>query len=962
MLHQSLGFRRRLALGVASGVLAAALAVPGAGLAQPAGATNPWGVPLTDVTVDPAVKYGRLANGMRYAIVRNATPKGAAAVRMHFEFGSIGENDKERGLAHFIEHMAFNGSTNVPEGDMIKILERQGLKFGPDTNASTGFDETIYMLDLPKADDERVDTALMLMREVAGEVKFDAAAIDRERGVILGERRVRDTYQLAQVTDLIGFQVPNTPYPNRLPIGTEDVLKTASAETMRALYHRYYRPEYATIVFVGDADPTLIEAKIEAKFSDWKGVGPAAAPLPRGTIDLKRAADFDTFVDPAVATTVSLTSFRPWQNPADTLANRRIDTTRALALAMFNRRFQRAVNAPGSVLLGGGMNENPSKDAAIGTGFTVAAKDGAWKEALAVTEQELRRALSHGFSASEFELQRSDTLGKLKAAADQADARSHAAIANAILATVGEPDFVTTPEFRRAYFAAVAPTLTLAEVNAQFREMWSGSAPLVHVSSKQAIDETALAATFAGSTKVAVAAPKEEAAVAFAYDRFGAPGAIVEDRRIDDLGIRTVRFANNVRLNIKQTDFEKGKVSFAVRLAGGSLALPTDKPGLATMVSALSALSATGKHSLEDIKTVTAGRLVTPGVVVASDALAAGGTTTAPDLALQMKLSAAYLTDPGYRAEAGSQWLNLVPVFDKQISSTPGSVAGARLPAILASNDGRFGLAPADELLKRNFDEARPLLAGMIASAPIEVGVVGDIDEALAIKAVAESFGALPARAAAAPDYAAARKATFRADRAPILLTHSGGADQALVGAAWPTDDDTDYRAVVGMSLLKDVMSLMLTETVREQLGASYGVSVASTMSDTYDGFGYMFVNSVVAPDKADEIDAAIATVARSLRDTPVSADLLARARAPMLEETAKNLRLNNYWIGFVDQAQSESKRLDRVRQRAALIAAVTPSDLQALARRYLTDQRLQRVRIVSDKASVAVAGAPVAR
>ena len=165
---------------------------------------------------------------MRYAIMRNALPKGAGALRLRFEFGSIGEAENERGLAHFIEHMAFNGSTNVPEGEMVKILERQGLKFGPDTNASTGFDTTTYMLDLPRADGAQLDTAMMLMREVAGEVKFDPKAVDRERGVILGERRARDTFQLHQIIDQIGFQVPATPYPNRLPIGTETVLKTAS--------------------------------------------------------------------------------------------------------------------------------------------------------------------------------------------------------------------------------------------------------------------------------------------------------------------------------------------------------------------------------------------------------------------------------------------------------------------------------------------------------------------------------------------------------------------------------------------------------------------------------------------------------------------------------------------------------------------------------------------------------------
>ena len=165
---------RRLAVLLAGSFLAGA--VPAG--AQPA-RTNGWGVTLTDVTPDPSIRYGILPNGLKYAIMRNAVPKGAGVVRLQFEFGSIGESEEERGLAHFIEHMAFNGSTNVPEGDMVKILERQGLKFGPDTNAVTGFDQTTYMLDLPGTDDKRVDTAMMLMREVASEVKFDSAAVDR---------------------------------------------------------------------------------------------------------------------------------------------------------------------------------------------------------------------------------------------------------------------------------------------------------------------------------------------------------------------------------------------------------------------------------------------------------------------------------------------------------------------------------------------------------------------------------------------------------------------------------------------------------------------------------------------------------------------------------------------------------------------------------------------------------------
>jgi len=356
---------KSLASRVSSGAIAIALvAVSAPALAAAAPMTNGWGVKLTDVTPDPSIRYGTLPNGMKYAIMQNATPKGTASVRLQFAFGSIAESDKERGLAHFIEHMAFNGSTHVPEGDMVKMLEREGLAFGPDTNAVTGFDTTTYMLDLPKTDAEHIDTAMFLFREVASELKFDPAAVDRERGVILGEERSRDNFQYHEIVDLLGFEEPGTPYPNRLPIGVDPVLKSASADTIRDLYRRYYRPENATLVFVGDADPAVIEAKIRKVFGDWKGTGTAGTPLPRGKVDLSRPASFDIFVDPAVATTVNYTAARPWSDPKDTLAERRHKIDLGLAAALFNRRLQRLVNTPGSTLLNAGMRTDEERDAA----------------------------------------------------------------------------------------------------------------------------------------------------------------------------------------------------------------------------------------------------------------------------------------------------------------------------------------------------------------------------------------------------------------------------------------------------------------------------------------------------------------------------------------------------------------------------------------------------------------------
>ena len=925
-------------------------------LAAAAPATNGWGIKLTDVTPDAAIRYGVLPNGMKYAIMHNATPKGTASVRLQFAFGSIGEAEKERGLAHFIEHLAFNGSTHVPEGDMVKILERQGLEFGPDTNAVTDFDTTTYMLDLPKADAEHIDTSLFLFREVASELKIDPGAIDRERGVILGEERAHDNFQLHQIVDLLGFDYPDTPYPNRVPIGIDPVLKTASADTIRNLYQRYYRPENATLVFVGDADPAVIEGKIKKVFADWKGIGPAGAPLPRGKVDLARPASFDTFVDPAVATTVSYTVTRPWQDPADTLSDRHQRMVEMVATGIFNRRLQKLTNAPASTLLGGGMATDEQQDAALVTGVTLIAKGDNWKDALTAVEQEVRRGVEHGFTAAEVKTEVAEVSGALQAAAAQQGTRTNKEIVDSILGVVGRDKFVTTPQFKAADFAQIAPTITPAEVNAAFKRMWTGSQPLIHVSAKENIPTQQLAAAFASSRAVAVAAPKESAALAFAYDSFGKAGTIAADTKIADLGVRTVRFANNVRLNIKKTDFEAGKVRFIVRLGDGMLDLPKDEPGLGSMLTLTSAAAGLKKHSLDELKEMLAGKIVNVGTAVTDDAFVATGTTTPQDLALQMKVSAAFLLDPGFRPEAAAKWNSVVPILEKQVAAQPEALASVKLPILLANGDQRFGLPDAGVLSKRNFDEAKAALDPVIASAPIEITLVGDVDENAAIAAVASTFGALPERKLSDPVAPALKKVSFRSDRSPIVLTHEGPQDKALIESVWPTTDDSNFRETVGVEVLKDVLDLMLTESVREKLGDSYGVSLASNMSETFPGFGYLSAAAVIAPDKTDEVQQAIAEAAAELRSKPVTADLLARAKNPELDKADRMLRDNGYWLGTLQRAQSNPQRLDRIRRYKSTMQSITAADIQKLAQKYLRPGTLQKVQIVNNKLATTTA------
>src|SRR5690606_24772188 len=252
--------------------------------AAPAEGAQRWAQSVSDVPADPAPIFGVLPNGMRYAVMRNATPPGQASLRLHIAAGSLMEEEDQRGLAHFIEHMAFNGTTSVPEGQLLPILERLGLAFGPDTNAFTSFDQTVYQLDLPNTATDTVATGLMIMREMAGEAVLDAEAIERERGIVISEERTRATpgYRVAQAR--YDFLMRDQLLPRRFPIGDVDILRTAPRERFVAFYDAWYRPERATLVAVGDFDPAEMEARIRADFSDWTNPTPPAAEPELGPV------------------------------------------------------------------------------------------------------------------------------------------------------------------------------------------------------------------------------------------------------------------------------------------------------------------------------------------------------------------------------------------------------------------------------------------------------------------------------------------------------------------------------------------------------------------------------------------------------------------------------------------------------------------------------------------------------
>jgi zinc protease len=443
--------------------LALLAAVPALAQNAPVAPEHEWPFAKSDLQPDPAFRYGRLPNGMRYVIRANATPKGTGMLQFRFDDGSVAENDNERGYAHIIEHMAFNGSTHVPEGEMIKLLEREGLAFGADTNASTNYDVTLYRLDLPRNDPALLDTALMLMRETASELTFDPAALEREKGVVQAERRTRDSYGLRNYLDSIAFAYPGARFLERLPVGTETSIQGATPEGLRAFYRRVYRPENAALVVVGDFDPDAVEAAIRRHFADWQPA-PLPAKIDPGPIPFKRAGQSEVYVDPALSERVVVARTAPWIKHEDTLAWRQLNLRRSIAYAIINRRFQRIARADNPPFRGAGFGTAELFHSARTTQLIVDSADGEWEKALAAAQAEYRRALEFGFTQAEVDEQIANLRSQLENAALSAPTRSNGAFVAAALALIADRQIPTTPESALQRFRDHVSEITPASV------------------------------------------------------------------------------------------------------------------------------------------------------------------------------------------------------------------------------------------------------------------------------------------------------------------------------------------------------------------------------------------------------------------------------------------------------------------------------------------------------------------
>jgi len=910
-----------------------------------------WPQAHSDVAADPDTRFGALPNGMRYAIRKQSIPPGQAALRLRFAAGSLMETDPQQGLAHFLEHMAFNGSKAVPEGEMVKILERMGLAFGADTNASTDHDETIYRLDLPRTDAETIDTSLMLMRETAGNLTIDQGAVDRERGVVLSEERARDTpaYRVVMARQAFFFQGQRPPL--RPPIGKVEILKTAPASDIRSFYGAWYRPERAVLIAVGDFDVDAMEAKIRAKFGDWTAAAPAAPVPDMGPVE-RRGPEAKLLVEPGAPASIQIAWTSPPDLAPDTEAKRRHDLYEQLGFSVLNRRFSGLARDADPPFIGAGAFKGTQFKAADVVMVTVNTETSRWRQAISAVEQEQRRAVQYGVRQDELDREIEELRAGLKANVAGAATRRQSQLAAEILGSLDDDEVVTSPAQELAEFEAAVKGLKAETVSAALKAAFKGEGPLVFMAGPTAIPggEPALLSALSDSRKVAVSAPTAPRQVTWPYESFGTPGKVAETREISDLDTVFVRFENGVRLTIKPTKFRDDEVLVRVNVGDGLLDLPSDRQS-AAWGSGAYIEGGTKQISAEDMERVLASKVYGARFSISDDAFVLSGSTRTYDLDTELQVLTAYLAEPAWRPEAFKRLKSTGKTIHDQYEATDSGVLSRDLAGLLHRGDRRWTFPSRQEIADAKLEDLTAQVTPNMASGPVEVMIVGDVTVEKATEAVAATFGALPPRPNPAPIPDEKRKAYFPAPVAqPVVLTHKGRADQAIGYIAWPTTDFfADPQRARETAVLGEVLSLRLVNELREVQGATYSPNVNFNHSFVWLGWGYVSASVEVHPEKLAEFYADVRKITADLRTNEISADELARAKTPRIDRIEKARVTNGYWLNELSGAQADPRRLDAIRAAIVGNERVTSADIKRVAELYLRDDKAWALEVVPE-------------
>lgn len=901
-----------------------------------------------EVPLDPRVRMGVLSNGLTYYIQQNPKPENKVELRLAVNAGSVLETEKQQGLAHFTEHMAFNGTRNFEKNELVSYLQSIGVAFGADLNAYTSFDETVYILPIPSDDEEKLRSGFLVLSDWADGILMREEDIDAERSIIVEEWRTGQGYSQRLRDQYLPIMLYNSQYANRLPIGQMDVVENFEYETLRQFYRDWYRPDNMAVIAVGDADPDDLQALIVEFFGDMEN--PKRAPKRKQFEVPEHEETFVSILTDHEAPGIQIQLFYKHKAlPTHTKADYRNLLMRNLYGGMLTQRLDEIRQQPDAPFIFAGTgygNFVRFLDYFSASGVVAPGKVEAGIQAL-ILENE--RVAQFGFTQAELDRVKRAVMNSAERAYKEMDKSESSSLVGRYVNHFLKGRFAEGEAWKYEFYQEIIPQITLEEMNALAKALVRLDNRVVIITAPDTEkdnlpSEEQVLALFDLVDKMELAPYEERLLGEQLLEVLPQPGSILSKEHVEAVDVFELVLSNGVKVFVKPTDFKNDEIVFSARGEGGLSLFGDEDHYSASYAGVLVNVMGIGDFTPSDLRKILAGKSVsvTPNVGTYSQTIS--GSTSPRDLEMALQLIHLYFTSPREDNQLFDVFINNQKTQLASAQSNPDYQFSKQLNRIIADGNLRASsIYDPEELEQVDMQRAMEIYADRFSNAAnFEFYFTGNINMDTFIPLLEQYIASLPAD----PDNLDSfRDLGIRAPRGRTENIKVGTDEKSQVIMLFTGELEYDREKATDITYLGEILNIKLIETLREEIGGVYGVGASGSMGIQPVG---NFSFSIVFPCSPDMVDTLIEAAweeVRKIQENGPSEEDLNKVKEKRRIALDENLRRNNFWNAQMSTLRLYGLPWEAILQARENIEGVTVERIQKTAQELLVKENLLEVR-----------------
>lgn len=905
--------------------------------------------------IAPEIKIGKLSNGLTYYVRKNAKPEKKVELRLVVKAGSIVEDDDQQGLAHFTEHMAFNGTKNFKKNDLVSFLQSIGVQFGADLNAYTSFDETVYILPIPTDKPENLEKGFLVLEDWASTVAFENEEIDKERGVVLEESRLGKGANDRMNKVIYPKIFAGSKYADRLPIGKEDILKNFKYDAIKRFYKDWYRPDLMAVIAVGDIEPSAAENMIKKHFEKLKNPASERTRV-YAEVPNRKNSEGVVVTDKEATNNVLQVYYTLQKSKVDVvLADYRATLVKNLFASMIGQRLQELTQKPNPPFVFGGSGQGGFVHGYESYSSFALVSNAGVVPAITAIIQENERVRKFGFTATELDLAKKNMMRsyeRMNNEREKTESRSHA---DELIRNFLDQETIPGIANEYLYCKDFLPTIALEEINQYaVKTIPQNQTKLVVYEGAEKADfkiptnEELLNAELAAE-KMTVTAYEEKVVSSTLMEKAPLGGTIKSEKENKELGITELVLGNGVKVVLKPTDFKNDQVVMsATRFGGQSLYGDKDiyNARYATMV-----INQMGVKDLSptDLRKALAGKAASAFPSMQNTIEGFSGSSGSADVETMLQLTYLYFTQPRKDVELFNSFVSKQQAMFQNMMSNPQSVMQDTIQTVLYNkNPRRPGLPKPEDFGKINVDRAMEIYKERFSSAKnFTFFFVGSFDLEKMKPLVASYLGTLPVT-----DITTSYKDLgLRTIKGVVKKEVKKGTEpKSFISLTFSGETPYSEDAQLKLQALTEVMNIKLIETLREDMGGIYGGGMRGSLSKLPYANYQVNVSLPCGPENVDKlIKATFAEIDKVKANGPTEADLN-KVKETYNKKFMENMKDNTYWLRALQSVTDFGNDASNILALDKKMSALTVKDIKDAANLYLNDKNYLQVVLYPEK------------